>query len=116
MPPSLPQAGTDCYPCGFQTAHYRNTRGKWKSVYRDCSDHGREKRRLKTEPRALHHFWAIDPQGDEAYRIFKHPKSLPPPRQREPHLGDNLRPPMMRKYLRKLLLDPDEFMHLLEDC
>jgi len=35
---------------------------------------------------------------------------------REPHLGDNLRPPMLRNYLRKLLLDPDEFTHLLEDC
>src|SRR5438309_5567227 len=44
--------------------------------------HHLQKKRLKTEPRALHHFWAIDPQGDEAYRIFKHPRSLPPPRQR----------------------------------
>src|SRR2546430_17564552 len=35
---------------------------------------------------------------------------------REPHPGDNLRPPMLRQYLRKRLLDPDEFMHLLEDC
>jgi hypothetical protein len=31
---------------------------------------------------------------------------------REPHLGDNLGQAMLRKYLRKLLLDPDEFMHL----
>jgi hypothetical protein len=35
---------------------------------------------------------------------------------REPHPGGNLRPPMLRMYLRKLLLDPDEFMQLLEDC
>ena len=35
---------------------------------------------------------------------------------REPHLGDNLGQAMLRKYLRKLLLDPNEFMHLLEDC
>ncbi len=35
---------------------------------------------------------------------------------REPHPGDNLRPPMLREYLRKLLLAPDEFMQLLEDC
>ena len=34
------------------------------------------------ESQTLHHFWAIDQQRDEAYRIFKHPKSLPPPRQR----------------------------------
>ena len=35
---------------------------------------------------------------------------------REPHPGANLRPPMLRMYLRKLLLDPDEFLKLLEDC
>jgi hypothetical protein len=35
---------------------------------------------------------------------------------REPRPGANLRPPMLRMYLRKLLLDPDEFMQLLEDC
>jgi hypothetical protein len=35
---------------------------------------------------------------------------------REPHPASNLRPPMLRVYLRKLLLDPDEFMQLLEDC
>jgi hypothetical protein len=34
----------------------------------------------------------------------------------EPHPGGNLRPPMLRMYLRKLLLDPEEFMQLLEDC
>ena len=37
-------------------------------------------------------------------------------RLREPHLGDNLGQAMLRKYLRKLILDPNEFMHLLEDC
>jgi predicted RNA binding protein YcfA (HicA-like mRNA interferase family) len=35
---------------------------------------------------------------------------------REPHPGDTLRQPMLRQYLRKLLLTPDEFMQLLEDC
>jgi hypothetical protein len=35
---------------------------------------------------------------------------------REPHPGQNLRPPMLRTSLRKLLLSPDEFMQLLEDC
>ena len=35
---------------------------------------------------------------------------------REPHLGDNLGQAILRKYLRKLILDPNEFIHLLEDC
>jgi predicted RNA binding protein YcfA (HicA-like mRNA interferase family) len=35
---------------------------------------------------------------------------------REPHPGDNLSQPMLRKYLHKLLITPDEFMQLLEDC
>ncbi len=35
---------------------------------------------------------------------------------RETHPGQNLRPPMLRTYLRKLLLDQDEFMRLLADC
>jgi len=36
---------------------------------------------------------------------------------REPHLGgDNLGQAMLREYLRKLILDPNEFIHLLEDC
>ena len=35
---------------------------------------------------------------------------------REPHLGGNLGQAMLRKYLRKLILDPNEFKHLLEDC
>ncbi len=35
---------------------------------------------------------------------------------REPHPGDTLRQPMLRQYLRKLHLAPDEFMQLLEDC
>lgn len=34
---------------------------------------------------------------------------------REPHPGDNLRQPMLREYLRKLLLTPEEFIRLLED-
>jgi predicted RNA binding protein YcfA (HicA-like mRNA interferase family) len=35
---------------------------------------------------------------------------------REPHPGRNLRRTMLHEYLRKLLLSPDEFMQLLEDC
>ena len=35
---------------------------------------------------------------------------------REPHPGQNMRPPVLRKSLRKLLLSPDEFMRLLEHC
>ena len=35
---------------------------------------------------------------------------------REPHPGQDLPPPMLRMCLRKLLLDQDEFMQLLEDC
>jgi hypothetical protein len=35
---------------------------------------------------------------------------------REPHPGQNLRPPILRKYLRRLLLAHDEFMQLLKDC
>ena len=35
---------------------------------------------------------------------------------REPHLGDNLGQAMLRKYLRKVILDPNEFKHPLEDC
>jgi hypothetical protein len=35
---------------------------------------------------------------------------------REPHPGQNVRPPMLRTSLRKLLLDEDEFLRLLKDC
>ena len=35
---------------------------------------------------------------------------------REPHPGQNMRQRMLHEYLRKLLLAPDEFMQLLEDC
>jgi predicted RNA binding protein YcfA (HicA-like mRNA interferase family) len=34
----------------------------------------------------------------------------------EPHPGQNVRRGMLQKYLRKLLLDEDEFLQLLEDC
>jgi predicted RNA binding protein YcfA (HicA-like mRNA interferase family) len=34
----------------------------------------------------------------------------------EPHPGQNVRPPMLRMSLRKLLLDEDEFLRLLKDC
>jgi hypothetical protein len=35
---------------------------------------------------------------------------------REPHPGKNVSQTMLREYLRKLLLDQDEFMQLLKDC
>jgi predicted RNA binding protein YcfA (HicA-like mRNA interferase family) len=35
---------------------------------------------------------------------------------REPHPGQNIRQGMLHNYLRKLLLAPDEFIQLLEDC
>jgi hypothetical protein len=35
---------------------------------------------------------------------------------REPHPGQNMRQRLLHEYLRKLLLTPDEFMQLLEDC
>jgi hypothetical protein len=35
---------------------------------------------------------------------------------REPHPGQNMRPPVLRQSLRKLLLDQDQFMQLLKDC
>ena len=50
-------------------------------------------------------------------RVFVNPSRSPEVVSlREPRPGVNLRPPMLRMYLRKLLLDPDEFMQLLEDC
>jgi predicted RNA binding protein YcfA (HicA-like mRNA interferase family) len=54
-------------------------------------------------------------QGSE--RSFVNPGRIPSVVSfREPHPGQNLRPPVLRKSLRKLLLSPDEFMQLLEDC
>ena len=35
---------------------------------------------------------------------------------REPHPGQNMRQRVLYEYLRKLLLTPDQFMQLLEDC
>ena len=35
---------------------------------------------------------------------------------REPHRGENVSQRMLRQYLRKLVLAPDEFMQLLGDC
>ena len=35
---------------------------------------------------------------------------------REPHPGKSMHRPLLRKYLRQLLLDEDEFLRLLEDC
>jgi hypothetical protein len=34
---------------------------------------------------------------------------------REPHPGQNVRPTLLRKYLAKLGVTPDEFIQLLED-
>ena len=49
-------------------------------------------------------------------RSFRNPGRIPNVVSfREPHPGDNLRTPMLREYLRKLLLTPDEFMQLLQD-
>jgi len=50
-------------------------------------------------------------------RSFMNPERIPNLVSfREPHPGQNLRPPMLRMCLRKLLLSPDEFVQLLEDC
>ena len=35
---------------------------------------------------------------------------------REPHPGQNMRPPVLPQSLRKLLVSQDEFMQLLKDC
>jgi predicted RNA binding protein YcfA (HicA-like mRNA interferase family) len=35
---------------------------------------------------------------------------------REPHPGQDVRATMLREYLRKLLIAPDEFIQLLRDC
>ena len=35
---------------------------------------------------------------------------------REPHPGQNVRQPMLREYLRKLGVAPDEFIQLLRAC
>src|SRR5439155_22882110 len=50
-------------------------------------------------------------------RSFVHPSHSPHIVSfRHPHPGQNMRQRMLHEYLRKLLLAPDEFMHLLEDC
>jgi hypothetical protein len=52
-----------------------------------------------------------------AARSFSNPKRTPNVVSfREPHPGKNVRQVMLREYLRKLLLTPDDFMQLLEDC
>jgi len=54
-------------------------------------------------------------QGSE--RSFINPGRIPNIVSfREPHPGQNKRPPVLRQSIRKLLLSPDEFMRLLEDC
>jgi predicted RNA binding protein YcfA (HicA-like mRNA interferase family) len=50
-------------------------------------------------------------------RSFMNPRRIPNVVAfREPHPGQNLRPPMLRVSLRTLLLSAEEFTHLLEDC
>ena len=52
-----------------------------------------------------------------AARAFTNPNRVPKViSMHEPHPGKNLGATMLRKYLQKLLLNEDEFMHLLEDC
>jgi hypothetical protein len=52
-----------------------------------------------------------------AARPFANPGRMPNVVSlREPHPGQNLRPPLLRKYLQRLLLDEDEFLRLLEEC
>ena len=53
-------------------------------------------------------------QGSQ--RSFMNPEYIPNlVSLREPHPGQDLRPPMLRMCLRKLLLDLDEFVQLLKD-
>jgi hypothetical protein len=35
---------------------------------------------------------------------------------REPHPGDTMGPGILRKNVRKLMLEPDEFIELLREC
>jgi hypothetical protein len=52
-----------------------------------------------------------------AARAFTNPNRMPKViSMHGPHPGKNLGATMLRKYLQKLLLNEDEFMHLLEDC
>ena len=52
-----------------------------------------------------------------AARAFTNPNRVPTViSMHEPHPGKNLGATLLRKYLQKLLLNEDEFMHLLEDC
>jgi hypothetical protein len=52
-----------------------------------------------------------------AARAFTNPNRMPKVISlHEPHPGKNLGATMLRKYLQRLLLNEDEFMHLLEGC
>ena len=52
-----------------------------------------------------------------AVRSFTNPNRMPKVISlREPHPGKNLGATVLRTYLRQLLLNEDEFLHLLEDC
>jgi hypothetical protein len=50
-------------------------------------------------------------------RSFINPERIPNVVSfREPHTRQTLRRTMLREYLRKLFLSPDEFTQLLKDC
>jgi len=52
-----------------------------------------------------------------AARVFTNPNRMPKVISlHEPHPGKNLGGTILRKYLHRLLLNEDEFRHLLEDC
>jgi len=52
-----------------------------------------------------------------AARSFTNPNRMPKVISlREPHPGKNLGATVLRKYLRQLLLNEDEFLRFLEDC
>ena len=61
-------------------------------------------------------YTAEKPKAGSA-RAFTNPNRTPNVVSfREPHPGKNLGATTLRKYLRQLLLNEDEFLHFLEDC
>ena len=68
--------------------------------------------------RVLHRLGYV-PQKSKAgsLRPFVHPKRIPTCVWfREPHPGDTMRQSTLREYLRKLSLEPEEFVELLREC
>lgn len=67
--------------------------------------------------RVLRHLGYVPRKGKAgSTRYFFHPVRNPNSVSfNEPHPGDSLYKPVLRRYLRKLLLDEDEFTHLLEN-